>query len=63
MYCATCGRECEPTTIDVGVGIYEYAGVRGFHSDERTVSDCCEDDLWTESEHEEYLAEKEADRD
>jgi hypothetical protein len=42
MFCKNCKRECEPKTVDFGIGVYEYAGAMGCHSDFHEVSPCCE---------------------
>ncbi len=43
--CASCLMPADATTVDFGIGAYEYWGCKGVHRDIRTVSACCEDDL------------------
>jgi len=47
-YCAHCLKECGTTTIDEGIGSYEYWGATGVDIRLVEVSDCCEDDLLDE---------------
>lgn len=43
--CAHCGRPTDAVTVDFGIGPYEAWGVRGWHRDVHTVSECCEASL------------------
>ncbi len=47
-YCASCLQECGVTTIDEGIGQYEYWGATGVDVRLVEVSDCCEDELLDE---------------
>lgn len=42
MICEECGKECEPVSVDFGIGSYEYWGAPGVHHDYQDVSPCCE---------------------
>jgi len=47
-YCAHCLQECSVTTIDEGIGHYEYWGATGVDIRLVDVSSCCEDELLDE---------------
>ena len=47
-YCACCLKECNVTTIDEGIGQYEYWGACGVDIRLVDVSDCCEAELLDE---------------
>lgn len=44
VICKACEKECAVTTIDVGIGSYEYWGAPGYDSQLCQVSLCCEAD-------------------
>jgi hypothetical protein len=41
-YCGDCNEPCGTTSVDYGIGAYEYGSIRAVHRDVRTVSSCCE---------------------
>lgn len=43
--CSACGEPCKGIVMDFGIGPYEYWGQRGFDSNPRYVSNCCEADV------------------
>jgi hypothetical protein len=48
MFCAECKKPCNEIEVDFGYGAYEFWGARGYHTDKRLVSDCCEADTLDE---------------
>ena len=45
MICPECEMECEGYYEDFGIGPYEFWGRKGFDSDVRFISDCCQGEL------------------
>lgn len=45
IICDCCGHLAEETTVDMGIGAYEFWGARGVHHDYQTVSRCCEAEI------------------
>jgi hypothetical protein len=45
VICEACGQPCRVTTVDYGIGTYEYWGAPGFDVQLCDVSDCCEADV------------------
>lgn len=43
MYCTSCGKSCEGSIVDNGIGGYEYAGSRGVDVQLDVESECCGD--------------------
>ena len=43
--CDCCGQPATLARVDIGIGPYEFWGQRGFHSDVRTLTPCCESTL------------------
>ncbi len=41
-FCGSCGEPCDVTSVDFGIGAYEYWGSKGVDRNVQTVSDCCE---------------------
>lgn len=48
-FCGACGDPCRVTTVDFGIGDYEYCGARGVHRDLREVSACCEAEVFEDA--------------
>lgn len=48
-YCGECGEPAEPIRADFGYGALEAWGQRFTHTDVRTVSRCCEADLFDDA--------------
>lgn len=42
MICSECREECLETTVDEGIGPFEFWGAKGNDSQIVVVSDCCE---------------------
>jgi hypothetical protein len=42
VLCEACGQPAELTTVDYGIGAYEFWGIPGVHRDVHTVTVCCE---------------------
>lgn len=48
-YCGDCGRPCNTTTVDEGIGAYEYWGQKGVDVRLATVSTCCEAPVFSDA--------------
>lgn len=48
-FCGDCGKPADATRQDFGYGVTEYWGSVSNHSDVRTVSRCCEADLFDDA--------------
>lgn len=48
--CKNCGEPCTAISVDEGIGVHEYWGMRGNDSRVCIVSPCCHDDVIQEKE-------------
>lgn len=48
-FCGACGEPAVPVRRDFGFGAYECHGSTGVHRDIRTVSECCEAELFDDA--------------
>jgi hypothetical protein len=42
LVCPECNEPCQVTTVDNGIGAYEYWGASGYDSHPYPASNCCE---------------------
>jgi hypothetical protein len=67
LYCATCGKPCDWKRVDCGIGPYEFWGQKCIDTNVQVLSECCEDDIFTDPEltisyeHEDHIPEDEHD--
>lgn len=54
FYCGKCKKECGWQELDYGFGVTEYWGAVSNHVCIERVSDCCEGDLYLDSELEQH---------
>ena len=58
-YCSECKKPCETVELDFGIGAYEFWGAPGVDSNIQEVSTCCEGDVWSHEDLEDWIAEHE----
>jgi len=50
LFCGDCKLPCNASSVDNGIGETEFWGVKGWHHDYCYQSDCCEAEVYTDSE-------------